>query len=134
MPRRRDRRPSPEIRESVEPVPLPEPCPDCGAVADQQRQIRHQDACPFARALDDVVDGDREYFKTHPAADQRRRPPTMGEMLNMMWVERKSLPEPPPRHHWEATGIVTVTQCAPGFRTRDYSEACFVAMANAESH
>ncbi|MGV0788673.1 hypothetical protein ABQF33_17330 [Mycolicibacterium sp. XJ2] len=118
----------------IQPVvpPAGQMCPDCAGVVDaEKKELVHQPTCPLMVAQQSVIDEDREYFKTHPGETTRQRPPVMAEILNvMLQTHNGGLPGPPPGHHWEPGGFVTVVLVSEGVRVRRYGDALAVAVRN----
>lgn len=83
-------------------------CRDCSAVA-ADRQLRHDETCPLGRAIDVVVDEDRDWFRARPSATVRHRPLTVAERIDFRMFG-----------YWEAAywTHVQVIQVAPGLRCR----------------
>ena len=119
----------------LEPVipPSGSVCPDCAVAIDTvTSDLIHEPSCPLYAALERAVDGDRDYFRTHPHTRQRGRPPTMAEVLHLNFATGVALPEPPPGHRWEPAGAITVIALGDGVRARDFSEMCVVAVVDTE--
>jgi len=86
-------------------------CPDCGA-RPVGIQLTHADTCPLDRAINLVLDGDRDWFAAHPGEDTRRRPVTRAEVLDAVAAGME-----------RPVGTVTVFQLAPGLRSRMFEYA-----------
>lgn len=87
----------------------PVACPDCSAVADDNRHLTHDETCPLGLAIDKVVDGDRDWFLTHPDAAERHRPITPIEKQEYLVFGFSDV---------QLATHVQVTQIAPGVRRR----------------
>jgi hypothetical protein len=107
-------------------------CPDCAASIDTEKKaLVHEPTCPLVVGQRAVLDEDRDYFNANPGETTRQRPPVMAEILDLMLhSEHGGLPDPPPGHHWEPGGTVTVTLVSEGVRVRQYGDALAVAVPN----
>jgi hypothetical protein len=90
-------------------------CPDCSGVAEGQR-LTHDDTCPIGRGIDQVCADDREWFERHPLAEERWRPITPAEIVELRAMGAVAPDVDPTR--WR----VHITWLADGVRGRRFCE------------
>lgn len=90
------------------------PCPDCAAVAESDdkggKTLCHEETCPLYGGVEKACDGDRDFFNSHPNADEYYRPITRAEIIDFEYTTGNRIPE------W--VNKVHVVQVAPGIRLR----------------
>ena len=83
-------------------------CSDCGKQSVSGRLV-HESTCPAARALDDQMVLDRDWFEAWPGAVHRCRPITADERMELGDVAGTQI---------RAEALIHVKQMAPGLRAR----------------
>lgn len=86
-------------------------CPDCAARS-TGNHVTHAASCPLDRAVNDVIDGDRDWFLNHPGETTRLRRVTAAEVAD---AAATGMERP--------VGRVTVFQLRPGLRSRMFEYA-----------
>jgi hypothetical protein len=63
-------------------------CPDCSLVIQFEPGVTytHDPGCPTASNDDAMMDDDRAWFDAHPKLDERRRPVTRYEAVELNWA------------------------------------------------
>jgi len=90
-------------------------CPDCCAVV-VKRNLVHDQTCPLGRAMDALMDEDRDWFAAHPFATVRHRPATAAERTELCLLGYDDVARLP---------RVQVVQIRPGLRVRHpYGGGC----------
>ena len=80
------------------------------------RRLTHDETCPIGRGIDQVCADDRERFERHPLAEQRWRPITPAEIVELRAMGAVAPDVDPTR--WQ----VHITWLADGVRGRRFSE------------
>ena len=83
-------------------------CPDCGRRVVGQ-QLVHDPSCPAARALDDLMVQDADWFTAHPGGWHRCRWITAAERMELPAMAGHQIP---------GKSVIHVAQIGPGVRTR----------------
>ena len=83
-------------------------CPDCGRRSVRQ-QLVHDPTCPAARALDDLMVQDADWFATRPDAEHRCRWITAAELMELPSHAGRQL---------SPKSVIHVQQLQPGVRQR----------------
>lgn len=83
-------------------------CPDCGRRSVQQ-QLMHDPTCPAARALDDLMIQDADWFASRPDARHRCRWITAAELMELPAIAGRKLSQ---------KSVIHVEQMQPGMRQR----------------
>lgn len=97
-------------------------CPDCAGTTNALGQLAHSSGCPLFVGYQRAADDDAQWFRLHPSANERRRPPTMAEVLSVSLMMGLQIPDVGGAKVSPA-GEVVVTQRIPGVRYRDFSGA-----------
>lgn len=100
-------------------------CPDCSARAGDSGLV-HDDGCPVGRDCDRQLFDDGQFFRAHPEATERRRPPFYSEVVML-----RSIGAMPPLG--EVAGEVVVYQLADGVRMKELGELVVLLPTDQES-